>query len=379
MSLQKNNLIEFLELKKMNNQYQREIEEAIQRVLYSGWYLLGSELNAFEKEYAAYCETEFCIGVNSGLDALTLIFRAYIEMGFISNGDEVIVPANTYIASILSISENGLIPVLAEPDIYTYNIDPLKIEEKITHKTKAILAVHLYGRTAEMDKINEIAEKYNLLVVEDAAQAHGALYKNKKTGSLGNAAGFSFYPGKNLGALGDGGAVTTSDKKLAELIRALRNYGSIKKYVNKYKGVNSRLDEIQAAVLRVKLKYLDIGNQYRRNLAADYCKGIINTNIYLPADCNKIFIEKTFNSVWHLFVIRINNRDRLQKYLYDNDVQTLIHYPIPPHKQKAYSSFNNMNLPITEKIHNEVLSLPISSVMIKNDVLKVIDLINHFK
>jgi len=361
-------MIQFLNLKQINSEYQTEINEAIQRVLDSGRYILGREVESFEQEFAQYCRTKFCIGVANGLDALSLIIRAY---GF-SQNDEIIVPANTYIASILAISQNDCTPVLIEPDINTYNIDPDKIEEKITLKTKAIMAVHLYGQTAEMDKINEIAKKYNLKVIEDSAQAHGAVYKNTRTGNLGNASGFSFYPGKNLGALGDGGAITTNDIELAEKLRALRNYGSHTKYENLYKGVNSRLDEIQAAILRVKLKYLDKDNEKRRKIAGLYRENIKNEQIILPQ------IENETSHVWHLFVIRTKNREKLQNYLSNNEIQTLIHYPISPHKQQAYKEWNNLSLPVTELMHNEVLSLPISPVMAENEVNKIINVINKY-
>lgn len=361
-------MIKFLDLHKINEQYRDEIDEAIKRVLDSGWYLLGKENENFCKNFAQYCGTKHCIGVANGLDALTLIIKAY---GF-GQGDEIIVPANTYIASILAISANGATPVLVEPDMNTYNIDPDKIEEKITKKTKAILAVHLYGQTAQMDKINEIAKKYNLKVIEDSAQAHGAIYNGKRTGNLGDASGFSFYPGKNLGCLGDGGAVTTNDDELAQKIIALRNYGSHIKYENLYKGVNSRLDEIQAAVLDVKLKYLDKDNQKRRDIAKLYIENIKNPAIILPQVINEE------SHVWHIFAIRTQKRDKFQQYLKDNDIQTLIHYPIPPHKQQAYKEWNNLNLALTEQIHTEILSLPISAVMTDEEVKKVIEVVNNY-
>lgn len=362
-------MIKFLDLKAINEQYRTEIDEAIKKVLDSGWYILGNELDVFEQEFAKFCGTKYAIGVANGLDALTLIIKAY---GF-GLGDEIIVPANTYIASILAISANGATPVLVEPDINTYNIDPDKIEEKITKNTKAILAVHLYGQTAQMDKINEIAKKYNLKVIEDAAQAHGALYEAKRAGSLGDTSGFSFYPGKNLGCLGDGGAITTNDDEVAEKIKALRNYGSHVKYENLYKGTNSRLDEIQAAVLRVKLAYLDKDNEKRREIACYYRKNINNPLIILP----KLVQEE--NHVWHIFAVRTQNRDKFQQYLKDNGIQTLIHYPIPPHKQEAYKEWNNLSYPITEKIHREVLSLPMSPVMTNLEVQKIVEVINNYE
>ncbi|MFY4787730.1 DegT/DnrJ/EryC1/StrS family aminotransferase [Aliarcobacter butzleri] len=365
-------MIPFLDLKGLNAQYKTELIEACTRVIDSGWYIQGNECKEFDKEFAKYCGTKYAIGVANGLDALILILRAYKEMGIMSDGDEVIVPSNTYIASILAISQNNLVPVLVEADINTYLIDPNKIEEKITSKTKAILPVHLYGQTCQMDKINEIAKKYNLKVIEDSAQSHGAYYKDKRSGNLGDASGFSFYPGKNLGALGDGGAVTTNDEELANTIKALGNYGSHKKYENLYKGINSRLDEIQAAMLRVKLKYLDKEVEKRREIANYYLENIKNSSVVLPT------VRSEDNHVWHLFVIRTNKRDELQKYLSNNGIQTLIHYPIPPHKQKAYTDWNNESYPISEQIHEEVLSLPISGVQNLEDTKKIVKILNDF-
>jgi len=365
-------MIPFLDLKALNAQYADGLKEAAARVIDSGWYIQGHECHTFESEFAAYCGTKHCIGVGNGLDALTLIIRAYKEMGVMLDGDEIIVPANTYIASILAISENNLIPVLVEPDIETYNIDPELIEKKITTKTKAIMAVHLYGQTADMDVINAIAKKRKLRVIEDSAQAHGAIYKGKRTGNLGDASGFSFYPGKNLGALGDSGAVITNDTELAEVIRALGNYGSREKYENLYQGVNSRLDEIQAAILRVKLKHLDNEIEKRRKIAEYYIQNIKNDNIILPA------VKDADNHVWHLFVIRTQKRDELQKYLHAGGIQTLIHYPIPPHKQHAYREWSVLSYPISEKIHDEVLSLPISGVQSMEDTKIIVNAINDF-
>lgn len=362
-------MIKFLDLQKINEQYRPEINKSIERVLDSGWYLLGKEVENFEKNFALFCGAKHAIGVANGLDALRLIIKAY---GF-SNEDEIIVPANTYIASILAISDNGCKPVLVEPDINTYNINPELIEEKITSKTKAIMVVHLYGRVVEMEKIWALAKKYNLKIIEDSAQAHGAVYKGKKAGNLGDASGFSFYPGKNLGCLGDGGAVTTNDDELAQKIRALANYGSYVKYQNIYKGLNSRLDEIQAAILDVKLKGLDKDNEKRREIAKFYIENINNPKIILPQ------IKDENSHVWHIFSVRTEKRDELQKYLADNDIQTLIHYPIPPHKQQAYSEWNNLSFPITEKIHAEILSLPISPVMTREDMQKVVNIINNWK
>ncbi|OCL85246.1 dTDP-3-amino-3,6-dideoxy-alpha-D-galactopyranose transaminase [Aliarcobacter thereius] len=366
-------MIPFLDLKGLNAQYRAELIEACTKVIDSGWYIQGSECKEFEKEFASYCGTKYAIGVANGLDALILILRAYKEMGIMTDGDEIIVPSNTYIASILAISQNNLVPILVEPDINTYLIDPTKIEEKITSKTKAILPVHLYGQTCEMDAINDIAKKYNLKVIEDSAQSHGAYFQDKRSGNLGDASGFSFYPGKNLGALGDGGVVTTNDEELANTIKALANYGSHKKYENLYKGVNSRLDEIQAAMLRVKLRYLDNEVEKRREIANYYLQNIKNDNIVLPA------VRCEDNHVWHLFVIRTSKRDELQKYLLDNGIQTLIHYPIPPHKQNAYKEWNNESYPISEQIHDEILSLPISGVQSLEDTEKIVEAINGFK
>jgi dTDP-4-amino-4,6-dideoxygalactose transaminase len=365
-------MIPFLNLKSINAQYRDELIEACTKVIDSGWYVQGKECTEFEKEFAKYSGTKYAIGVANGLDALTLILRAYKELGIMKDGDEVIVPSNTYIASILAISQNNLVPVLVEPDINTYLIDPSKIEEKITSRTKAIMPVHLYGQTCEMDKINEIVKKHNLKVIEDSAQAHGAYYKDKKAGNLGDASGFSFYPGKNLGALGDGGAITTNDEELANAIKALGNYGSHKKYENLYKGINSRLDEMQAAMLRVKLRYLDDESNKRREIANYYLENIKNDNLILPT------VRAEDNHVWHLFVIRTNKRDELQKYLLDNGIQTLIHYPIPPHKQEAYKEWNDERFSISEQIHDEVLSLPISGVQSVKDTMKIVKVLNDF-
>jgi dTDP-4-amino-4,6-dideoxygalactose transaminase len=367
-----NKMIPFLDLKGINTQYRAELIEARTRVIDSGWYIQGNECKEFDKEFAHYCGTKHAIGVANGLDALILILRAYKEMGVMDDGDEVIVPSNTYIASILAISQNNLVPILVEPTINTFLLDPSKIEEKITSKTKAILPVHLYGQTCEMDAINAIAKKHNLKVIEDSAQSHGAYYGDKRSGNLGDASGFSFYPGKNLGALGDGGAVTTNDDELAQVIRALGNYGSHKKYENLYKGVNSRLDEMQAAMLRVKLRYLDNEVAKRREIANYYLENIVNDKLILPT------VRAEDNHVWHLFVIRTKNRDELQKYLLDNGVQTLIHYPIPPHKQEAYKEWHNESYPISEKIHDEVVSLPISGIQSLDDTMKIVQAINDF-
>ena len=373
--------IKFLDLKAINISYEPEISQTIERVFKSGWYLLGEEVKAFEKEYADFIGVKNCIGVANGLDALRLIMRANIELGRMKEGDEIIVPANTYIASILAISENRLKPLLVEPDIKTYNIDPELIEKNITERTKGIMIVHLYGQNSMQPEIQRLIKKYNLVLIEDNAQAHGAYYQNKRTGSLGEAAGHSFYPGKNLGALGDAGAVTTNDDALAEVIRTIANYGSKKKYINEFKGLNSRLDEIQAAVLRVKLKYLDRDNQKRKEIAQYYCENIQNDKIILPIGNLKNLTCKVTewkNHVWHLFVVRTNDRDKFQEELRKNDIQTLIHYPIPPHKQAAYKELNHISFPITEKIHSTILSLPIYPALDANNLEKIVYTLNNW-
>ncbi len=369
-------MIKFLDLNEVNNKYSDVIKEAINRVLDSGWYLLGEETNSFESEFSEFIGVKHTIGVANGLDALRIIFRAYLELGYMSEGDEVIVPANTYIASILAISDNRLKPVLVEPDINTYNINPDMLEAIITEKTKAILIVHLYGQNAYCEKIGEICKKYKLNLIEDCAQAQGAYFKDKRVGSLGDSAGFSFYPGKNLGAMGDAGAITTNDDEFADVCRALGNYGSHIKYENIYKGYNSRLDELQAAILRVKLKYLNKDNQNRREVAQYYIDNIHNTGIVLPTPNSKL-ITNNLSHVWHLFVIRSKERDRLQKYLAENGIQTLIHYPIPPHKQLAYKEWNELTYPITEKVSREVVSLPINPIMFDYEINDVVDKINN--
>jgi len=366
-------MIPFLDLKKINKQYREELIEACTKVIDSGWYIQGDACQTFEKEFATYCGVKYCIGVGSGLDALILILRAYKELGILQDGDEVIVPSNTYIATILAISENDLIPILVEPNIETYNIDIREIEKKISVKTKAIMLVHLYGQAIEIEDVLVLAKKYQLKVIEDCAQAHGAYDKGKRVGALGDAGGFSFYPGKNLGALGDGGAVTTDDETLYTTIKALGNYGSHKKYENIYKGKNSRLDEMQAAMLRVKLKYLHIEIKHRQAIAAYYLTHIENKEIHLPK------CEVSSSHVWHLFVIRTKKREVLQKYLLDNGIHTLIHYPLAPHKQKAYKEWNAVSYPITEKIHDEVLSLPISGVQTLEETKKIVEVINAYK
>lgn len=370
-------MIPFLDLKNINDQYRHELIEACTRVIDSGWYIGGKELEIFENNFAKYCGTQFAVGVANGLDALILTLRAWKELGKLKDGDEVIVPSNTYIASILAITANNLTPVLVEPDINTYNIDPIKIKQAITAKTRVILPVHLYGQLADMPKIIQIAKQHNLLVLEDSAQSHGAQLQGKKAGNWGDASGFSFYPGKNLGALGDAGAITTNDAELAMMVKALRNYGSHEKYKNLVPGVNSRLDEIQAAMLDIKLKYLDQDTQHRRHIASLYLNGINNPLIQLPL--MHLNVEACEQHVWHLFVIRTEHREILQKYLADNDVQTLIHYPNPPHKQHAYKEWNEMSFPVSEQIHSEVLSLPFGPTLSVVDAEKVIQLCNNFK
>lgn len=366
-------MIRFLDLQKITQKYAEEIHEAVARVMDSGWYLQGKENERFEANYTQYIGTKYAVGCANGLDALIWIFRAYVEMGIMKPGDEVIVPANTYIASILAISENGLKPVLVEPSIETYQIDDSKIEAAITERTRAILIVHLYGQCAYTEKIGELCKKYDLKLIEDNAQAHGCKFNGRKTGSLGDAAGHSFYPGKNLGAFGDAGAVTTDDEELAEVVRAVANYGSQKKYVFKYCGRNSRLDEIQAAVLGVKLKHLDEDVAIRKKIAKYYIEHITNPNIITP-------IVKDWDAhVFHIFTIRTKKRDELQKYLADNGVQTIIHYPIPPHKQECYKEWNNLSFPITEQIHDEELSLPMSPVILKEELEFIVYYLNKYR
>ncbi len=384
-------MIKFLDLQKVTSLHNEEIQEAVARVVNSGWYLQGKENEKFEKDYADYIGTKYAVGCANGLDALIWIFRAYVELGVMQPGDEVIVPANTYIATILAITENGLKPVLVEPRFDTLEIDDEKIEERITPKTKAICIVHLYGRCAYTERIGALCEKYHLKLVEDNAQAHGCCAPTnnsklatdsqlstfnaqlKRTGSIGDAAGHSFYPGKNLGALGDGGAVTTNDKAMADMVRTLANYGSERKYVFGYRGRNSRLDEIQAAVLDVKLRHLDDDNAHRQAIAAYYYDNITNPLLKLPLRLNNA------QNVYHIFPVLCERRDELQAYLTANGVQTLIHYPIPPHKQKCYSEWNGMELPITEKIHREELSLPISPVLTMEEAKQVVELLNAWK
>lgn len=379
--------IKFLDLQKINQQYKTELVNACEQVINSGWYIRGEQNRNFEQNFAKYIACEYCVGVSNGLDALRLIFRTYKELGKLQDGDEVIVPANTYIASVLAVSENNLRPIFVEPNYETMLLDENLVETEIKkhNDVKAILAVHLYGQVCEMQSLNEISKKNNLILVEDAAQAHGAkcaALQNKMAGNLSDAAGFSFYPGKNLGALGDAGAITTNDKEVAEVIQNLSNYGSQQKYVNKYKGFNNRLDEIQAAMLAVKLKYLDNEISARQQVAKYYFENIKNELVMLPKLHNKN--NYLTNHSFHLFIVKIkqNRRDEFQKYLLENTlakVETLIHYPIAPHKQQAYKEYNNLHLPITEQLQNEVISLPISSVMNKDEIIKVVEVVNSFR
>jgi dTDP-4-amino-4,6-dideoxygalactose transaminase len=368
-------MIKYLPLKQINDRYDAELHEAVGRVMDSGWYLKGEQAQRFEKNYATYIGTKYCVGVANGLDALTLILRAYIEKGVMESGDEVIVPANTFIASILSISDCGLTPVLVEPCIDTFQIDDSQIEEVITERTKALMIVHLYGRCAYTEKIGMICKKHQLKLIEDNAQAHGCFAPMdngqwRRTGSLGDAAAHSFYPGKNLGALGDAGAVTTNDKELAQIIEELGNYGSSKKYVFDYQGRNSRLDEIQAAMLDVKLRHLDEDNQRRQAVADYYINNVKHPEILLPTPSQ---------SVYHIFPILCERRDELQQYLKENGVETMIHYPIPPHKQACYKEWNDLSFPITERIHRQELSLPCHPAMKQEEADQIVSLLNRFR
>ncbi|KGG20798.1 DegT/DnrJ/EryC1/StrS family aminotransferase [Prochlorococcus marinus] len=362
--------INFLDLKKINERDRAEIDFAVREVIDSGWYLLGKKTDEFEMNFADFCGAQHCVSVGNGLEALELILKAF-DIGI---NDEVIIPSNTYIATALAVSSNGAKPVFVEPDEKTFNIDPSLIEKSITNKTKAIIVVHLYGQVVDMDPIIEIANKYNLKIIEDSAQAHGSVYKNnKRTGNLADASGFSFYPGKNLGALGDGGAVVTNDNELALKIRTLRNYGSEIKYHHNYKGINSRLDEIQAAILDVKLKRLDSDNTRRREISKYYRNNIKNTSIVLPE------VSCCENShVWHLFVVKVNDRDNFQQFLLQNGIATSVHYPIPMHKQNAYKELYDYRLPISEKLSKEICSLPISPVMTDQEVDYVIEVVNKW-
>ena len=390
-------MIQFLNLKKMNQPFEVAFQEKMKQFLEGGWYILGSEVKQFETDFAAYCGAKYCIGVGNGLDALVLIFKAYIQLGNLQKGDEVIVPANTYIASILAVLQADLIPVLVEPRLENFNINPEEIEAKITSKTKAILPVHLYGQLCEMKAINAIAKKHKLLVIEDAAQAHGARFSvqcsvdsnqsllldtdchaelvsvsHHSSSNIHHPTAYSFYPGKNLGALGDAGAITTNDDELAQVLYSMRNYGSKVKYENEIIGINSRLDELQAAFLNIKLNHLDSENDFRRSIAKRYLSEIKNDKIVMP---NWDFSQ---NHVFHLFVIRTSNRVDLHNYLKGNGIETMIHYPIPPHKQKALSDWNQLSFPITEKIHNEVLSIPLNSSLEDDEIRHIITILNKY-
>ncbi|SFZ92701.1 dTDP-4-amino-4,6-dideoxygalactose transaminase [Flaviramulus basaltis] len=367
-------MIKFLDLKRLNAQYHEEFKNQFERFLNSGTYILGDQVISFEKEYANYCGTKHCIGVSSGLDALQLIFEAYKILGFLKKGDEIIVPANTYIATVLAITNTGFKPVLVEPDITSFNINPNEILKAITLKTKAILGVHLYGQLYNVEALEVISKKHNLLLIEDVAQAQGAMnIDGRKAGNISHVAAFSFYPTKNLGALGDAGAVTTNNEELANVIYKLRNYGRESSYINHVKGFNCRLDEIQAAFLRVKLKDLDIANKKRKEIAKQYLKELNSSNIILPKYSN---IEQ---HVFHLFVIRSKRRDELKNYLNKKGVETLIHYPIPIHKQSAYKEFNKLSLPITEQLHGEVLSLPLHQLLTDDEIKMIIENVLAFK
>lgn len=365
-------MIKFLDLQKINAQFASELKQAAAEVIDSGWYLLGERVKKFEDDLAQFIGVEHAIAVGNGLDALRLILRGYIELGFMKEGDEVIVPANTYIATILAITDNRLKPILIEPNINTYNLDISLIEKNITPRTRAIMVVHLYGQICWNEELNLIAEKYHLKIIEDNAQAIGAIWNKKRSGSLGDAAGFSFYPGKNLGALGDAGAVTTNNDALAETVRALANYGSKQKYINEYKGLNSRMDELQAAFLTIKLKHIDEENQRRRNAAEYYCSHIHHPSITLPN------VTNWKAHVFHIFPVLCSKRDKLQQYLSENGIQTLIHYPVPPHKQKAYIGYNSLLFPITERIHEEELSLPMSPLIDFQEIQHIITILNNF-
>lgn len=365
--------VPFLPLQKINESFEPELSKKIIEVVKSGWYIRGTECKRFEKKFSNFCGVKHCIGVGNGLDALRMILRAYKILGFMKEGDEVLVPANTFIATILAISDERLTPVFVEPDISTYLIDVKRIEEKITERTRAIMPVHLYGRLCDMSSICDVAKRHKLKVIEDAAQSHGAARSGKRAGSFGDAAGFSFYPGKNLGALGDGGCVTTDDSELALIIDKLSNYGSEKKYVHEYKGFNSRLDELQAALLSLKLPRLDSDNEKRRVIAKRYANEIKNPRIVLPD------VPADKQHVWHIFCVRVSNRPRFVDYLASCGIETNIHYPTPPHKQGAYAEYRNFSLPISEKLHSEVVSLPISPVMSEEETKYVIEKVNEWR
>jgi dTDP-4-amino-4,6-dideoxygalactose transaminase len=367
-------MIKFLDIQKINRSFQPRLSTTLQSVVDSGWYVKGPRVQEFEERYASFIGTRFCVGVGNGFDALRLIFRAWMEMGELHHGDEVIVPANTYIASILAVSDNGLTPVFVEPDPVTFNLDAQEVGKKISPRTKAILLVHLYGRNGMTSELKVLAQKHNMKVVEDNAQAAGCLWHNKRTGSLGDAGAHSFFPSKNLGALGDGGAITTDDRSLSEMVRTLGHYGSHQKSINDVKGVNSRLDEIQAAVLDLKLPRLDEDNAARRKIADFYREGIRHPAITLPQNP-----EAAHEHVWHLFVVRCSARDALQAHLRDRGIETMIHYPVPPHQQKAYRDMNGLSFPVTEHIHREVLSLPLSPVMEWSAAERIVEAANGFE
>lgn len=372
-------MVKFLDLQRVTAMHAEEIEAAVTGVVRRGWYLLGEEVKAFEREYAGYIGTAHCVGCANGLDALRLVMRGYKELGVLHDGDEVIVPANTYIATIIAITECGLTPVLVEPSMDTLQIDVSLIESRITERTKAVMIVHLYGRCAYTARVGEVCAHHGLLLLEDNAQAHGCRYVDgRRTGALGNAAAHSFYPGKNLGALGDGGAVTTDNEELAEVIRALANYGSQKKYVFRYQGYNSRLDEIHAAALRVKLRYLDEDNDRRRAIARYYIENINNAAVAVPAGMRDALAGDMLDKVFHVFPVLCEKRDALQRWLADNGVGTLIHYPIPPHKQECYSTWNALSFPLTERIAERELSLPMAPYLTDSDAAKVVAALNAF-
>jgi len=365
-------MIKFLDLKQLNHPYEEEFHKKFEEFINSGYYIQGNETKLFENNFSSYCGTQYAIGTGNGLDAIRLILEAYKIKGLLQKGDEVLVPANTFIATILAVSQAGLILKLIEPNLQTYNINPDNVTKAISTKTKAVIGVHLYGQISEWQSLKKLCQEHQLLLIEDAAQAHGAIYKGKKAGNLGDAAAFSFYPTKNLGALGDAGIITTQDKDLADIIKKLTNYGQEVKYISKYKGFNSRLDEIQATFLNVKLKYLDKNNQKRRRIAQKYLTEINNKKITLP------YVEDFSQHIFHQFGLRTRQRDVFQTFLWENGIQTLIHYPVPPHKQAAYNEWKNESLPITEKIHKEIISIPIRENLTQKEIEYIIKIINRF-
>lgn len=365
-------MIPYLDLHKINKPYNSVFLEATQNFLNSGRYILGERLAKFEDEFADFCETKHCIGVGNGLDALTLIFKAFIIKGDLNEGDEILVSANTYIASILAIQNAGLKPILVDTNLESYNLTIENIKQATSQFTKGILMVHLYGQITDAEEIISFAKEMQLVLIEDAAQAHGAVSHKKRAGNIGNAAGFSFYPGKNLGALGDGGAITTNDSALAEIIRALRNYGSEMKYYNLYKGINSRLDDIQATFLSIKLKDLDFDNGKRRGIAKRYLKEVVNPKVHLP------FYDGSENHVFHVFPVRVADREKFQLYMLENEIQTLIHYPVAPHKQEAMKEFHHLSFPISEEIHNHIVSIPLHPMLTNEEITKIIEVVNAY-